>query len=631
MANYSLVVNSKFTPTDYASQLVPIFSDYGTRWNTEFDKAQKDYLENLELKSLVANEGDTELSEIYGGYEKALNDFYDAFSRGYDSSVEAKGLAANRKYKEVITPMEREFIKREKKIAEQDAKRAEDSSYIFDYDYRDAKISDMMKNPNRTYNAIKGNDIKNDAYNFIDAVSKAVYSSNYEGLDDQEKQFIKHWKLEGYSPDTLMRYITKPDSAPAHIREGIKKIKERYVDMGEFTKEQQSLMDDYIQEGALLAAGSYKYQWLENPNYGIGPERAKQLKEWEYFTAQSEYEEQLHKETKAEYDGLMSEGKYTTGSYLKDGRKSTTGKTGVEEDDKLEFKEVGGLDDKPYYEATSSRYGRPLRAYTEDQKKILQDIHYNSTPDVKKMVEQGEGVVLEAVGSVLDDEWFNNGQEEKTKKSHLSEGQNNVDMFSQYTIDNLTPIEDDKVVDKIVDRLTERIYQGVDTNTVPELEYDVKFHQFYDNIIESKFIIDNMNKVFTDSEGIKDLVTYFERQKANETQIGNVIKMVIDGIVRSETDVVKKKLEEDYPRLDHSLIQKCIDNMNTDYDEYIKSPDCENSRKAYITGCLKNMKQDNKLVFGQLGPRKERKRESQVANDYVVYKVKDIEDINFKK
>jgi hypothetical protein len=42
----------------------------------------------------------------------------------------------------------------------------------------------MMKNPNRTYNAIKGSDIKNDAYNFIDAISKAVYSSNYEGLDD---------------------------------------------------------------------------------------------------------------------------------------------------------------------------------------------------------------------------------------------------------------------------------------------------------------------------------------------------------------------------------------------------------------------------------------------------------------
>lgn len=631
MANYSLVVNSKFTPTDYAAQLVPIFSDYGTRWNTEFDKAQENYLENLELKSLVTNEGDTDLSETYGDYEKLLNDFYDAFSRGYDSSVEAKGLAANRKYKEVITPMQREFIKREKKIAEQDAKRAEDGSYIFDYDYRDAKISDMMKHPNRTYNAIKGNDIKNDAYNFIDAVSKAVYSSNYEGLNDQEKQFIKHWESEGYSPDTLIRYIKNPDSAPAYIKEGIENIKERYVDMGDFNGDQQALMDDYIQEGALLAAGSYKYQWLENPNYGISPERAKQLKEWEYLTAQSKYEEQLHKETKAKYDSLMSEGKYNTGNYLKDGRKSTTGKTGVEEDDKLEFKEIGGLDDKPYYEATSTRYGRPLRAYNEDQRKILEDIHYNSTPDVKKMVEQGEDVVLEAVGCVLDDEWFNNGQEERTKKSHLSEDSNNVDMFSQYTIDNLTPIEDDSVENAIVSRLTERIYDGKDVTTVPVLQYLKDSHQFYDKMTEFVFIRYNMNKVFVKSGGMKNLITYFGKEKANETQIGKIIDMVIEGIVSSKTSTVINTLKKYFPKLDYTFIQECIDNMSTDYDSYIVSTDCEKSRKDYITGYIENMKQDNKLVFGQLGPRKERKRESKVANDYVVYKVKDIEDINFKK
>lgn len=268
MANYSLVVNSKFTPTDYASQLVPIFSDYGTRWNTEFDKAQKDYLENLELKSLVANEGDTELSEIYGSYEKALNDFYDAFSRGYDSSVEAKGLAANRKYKEVITPIEREFIKREKKIAEQDAKRAEDGSYIFDYDYRDAKISDMMKNPNRTYNAIKGSAVQAETSRAIQQLAKAYSSLDGANIDkdDTTSQYILTKKRQGYTLQAILNGIEDDPSAPSELKELKKSIRGRY-DYGKLSPENQTQFDYYVDLGYYDGIGQVEKDYISNRNY----------------------------------------------------------------------------------------------------------------------------------------------------------------------------------------------------------------------------------------------------------------------------------------------------------------------------------------------------------------------------
>lgn len=268
MANYSLVVNSKFTPTDYAAQLVPIFSDYGTRWNTEFDKAQEDYLENLELKSLIEKEEDEALSKIYGDYEKSLNDFYDAFSRGYDSSVEAKGLAANKMYKETITPIEREFIKREKKIAEQDAKRAEDGSYIFDYDYRDAKISDMMKNPNRTYNAIKGSAVQAETSQAIQQLAKAYSSLDGANIDkdDTKSQYILTKKRQGYTLQAILDGIEDDPSAPSELKEFKKSIRDRY-DYDKLSSDNQKQFDYYVDLGYYDGIGQVEKDYISNRNY----------------------------------------------------------------------------------------------------------------------------------------------------------------------------------------------------------------------------------------------------------------------------------------------------------------------------------------------------------------------------
>lgn len=632
MANYNITASSTFTPYDFSGMLSPILDRYDEKYTTAYDQYKKEKQEAAALEYIIQSINEAEISDAYNNYMDRLNTFGDTFLNGYNQQTQQDSLALREQYFKEINPILEQYDKKQELIKEQIDFLRQNPTAIYDRDFRTTSISDMLKNPQMTYNTIKGDDIKKDAYNFIDAVSKAVYNSNYEGLDDQSKQFIKYWESEGYSPDTLMRYIVNPQSAPAHIREGIKSIKEKYVGMGEFTKDQQEVMDNYIQEGALLAAGSYKYQWLNNPNYDKNPERTKQLEEWEYQKAQHELEEQQHKTSKAKYDALMSEGKYTSGSYLKDGRKST-GKADKEEEDKLEFKKISGIGESEYYEATSKRFNQPIVAHTEDQKQILNDIFYNSNPDIKKMAEQGEDVVLESVGCILDDEWFNDGQEETTKKSHLSEGSDNVNMFSEYTTSNLIPLKDSNVEDNIISRLVERIYAGTDVNTLPGLS--VKESKFQNNYYEFNFIYDYQNKIFTSTSGKKDLIKYLTEKGANETQIGNLINMAIEGIIKNNIQGVINKLKQgdqgEAQTLDYARIQNCITQMSTDYNNYIKSAANENSRKDYITGFIRNMKDQNKLVFGQLDPRKESKRESDADKDYVIYKVKDIEDIKFKK
>ena len=74
MANYNLVIDSKATPYDYASALVPIFTRYGERYDKAYEKAEQQYLDNLDIKSIITNEtDDTELSLLYNKYEEEFN------------------------------------------------------------------------------------------------------------------------------------------------------------------------------------------------------------------------------------------------------------------------------------------------------------------------------------------------------------------------------------------------------------------------------------------------------------------------------------------------------------------------------------------------------------------------------
>jgi hypothetical protein len=40
MANYNFVIDNNTNPYDYASALIPIFTNYGNKWDTKYEKAK---------------------------------------------------------------------------------------------------------------------------------------------------------------------------------------------------------------------------------------------------------------------------------------------------------------------------------------------------------------------------------------------------------------------------------------------------------------------------------------------------------------------------------------------------------------------------------------------------------------
>lgn len=304
MANYSLVVNSKFTPTDYASQLIPIFSDYGTRWNTKYDKAEQEYLDRLVLKQLIEKENDKNLLDKYSDYDVKFNNFLESFNRGLDNNVEKLGLEANKLYKETIVPIEREMVKREKKQEAQRAFKEAHPEVMYDRDFRDVSISEMLENPNLDYKTYDGSVIKNNITNMVkslgNAYTRIVNNPNSVGKDNIVDQYLLSGIQKGWTLNEIIQGAFNDDNAPEALRLIGENVRQQY-DYDKLSTELQDFIDNKIAEGYYLGVGQFDTQWLSNQNFQSQAYKNKLLEDAAKKAAEEEKNRKYSRQDSLEY------------------------------------------------------------------------------------------------------------------------------------------------------------------------------------------------------------------------------------------------------------------------------------------------------------------------------------------
>lgn len=271
MPNYSLKVDSNFTPTDYSAALIPIFSDYGTRWNTKYEKAQQDYLDRLEIQALIEAEKniDQELWDIYSNYDTQYKDYLEAFNKGIDSNLIERGLDLNRLYKTSIDPINKQFKYRSEKINEQNLLRQQDDTLQFDVDFRDVRISDLLDNPDMSYTSYSGKNIRDKVALGVQSLGNAYYrilNNPNSAEDNTTDQYLLAKSRQGYSLNELIDVINNDNSAPEELKTLIQTIKNEYG-YDDLNTNLKNHIDNYINEGVLLGVGKVEQDWMSNRNY----------------------------------------------------------------------------------------------------------------------------------------------------------------------------------------------------------------------------------------------------------------------------------------------------------------------------------------------------------------------------
>lgn len=271
MANYSLVIGSKYSPFTFGELLKPAlmatqahmdleeqYSDLGTKANSWED--------------LINEQVDAELHNKVSQYSKDLKSQADLLaSQGLTPATRKELLAMKNRYSKDITPIELAYNKREALVKEQREALLKDPSLIFNTDYSTASLKSIMNNPNASFNPISGEDIaKRTAVMAKEAASAVLNDPEYTSVFNS--QYVQQKIQQGFDMSQIIAAAQRDPKAPKALLGIVDTIKGE-VEYDKWSTDNQKKIDSYINEGLRAAIGTPKIDVMTNRGYMTELER----------------------------------------------------------------------------------------------------------------------------------------------------------------------------------------------------------------------------------------------------------------------------------------------------------------------------------------------------------------------
>ena len=264
MANYSLVVNSKFQPFSFDRYLQP-YQIYGQNYK-EIEEQYTDLSTKAGIWNDLANEQtDPRTYKMYKTYANDLeNQASQLASEGLNAVSRKNMLNMRARYSKEITPIERAYNQKSKLAEEQRKLRAANPSIMFDRDFSSISLDDLLDNPELSYTSVSGDDLyKKGKEAAISASSRMVNVS--PALQGQ------YWKIrQGYGADAANKFLLNQSNIP-ELKDAINRI----VSQSGVTKENLSRAIDYTISG-IMSGISYNESYQANRGY-IDPAERERL------------------------------------------------------------------------------------------------------------------------------------------------------------------------------------------------------------------------------------------------------------------------------------------------------------------------------------------------------------------
>lgn len=210
MANYSLILDTKFKPFSYAEMLAPVAAA------TQAHQALEEEYANLATKANVWEEMANEQADPYA-YKmyKTFSDDLEARAEqlmkyGLNASSRKGMLDMRARYSKEIIPIENAYKRREKLVDEQRAAMLSNPTLFYQRDAASMSLDDFIKNPSLDYGAVYSGALLAQQAGQIASNLKTALTKKGDlkslGLQFQYERLLQY----GYTPDQIEKAITNP-------------------------------------------------------------------------------------------------------------------------------------------------------------------------------------------------------------------------------------------------------------------------------------------------------------------------------------------------------------------------------------------------------------------------------------
>lgn len=284
MANYSLVVGSKFSPFSYEELLQPAL--LATQAHQELENQYSELATKANVWENLANEQtDPYAYQMYKKYSDDLKNQADILaSQGLSPGSRKVLMSLKSRYSSDIIPIETAYKRRQELIDQQKEALLRDDTLMFNTDYSTSSLDYLIKNPNATYIPLSGASIaKRTAAMAKEAASAVMSNPEYKSV--YNSQYVQQKIMQGYDMSQILAAAQRDPNAPAALLGIVDTIKEQ-VGYGNWDEKSQAKIDKYINEGLSAAAGTPKIDVMANRNYMSEMDRerldlTKEQFEWE--------------------------------------------------------------------------------------------------------------------------------------------------------------------------------------------------------------------------------------------------------------------------------------------------------------------------------------------------------------
>lgn len=264
MANYSLVVNSKFQPFSFDRYLQP-YQIYGQNYK-EIEEQYTDLSTKAGIWDGLANEQtDPYTYKMYKTYANDLeNQASQLASEGLNAVSRKNMLNMRARYSKEIIPIEQAYNKKSKLAEEQRKLRAANPSIMFDRDFSSISLDDLLDNPELSYTSVSGDDLYKKG-------KEAAISASSRMMNVSPALQGQYWKIrQGYGADAANKFLLNQSNIP-ELKDAINRI----VSQSGVTKENLSRAIDYTISG-IMSGISYNESYQANRGY-IDPAERERL------------------------------------------------------------------------------------------------------------------------------------------------------------------------------------------------------------------------------------------------------------------------------------------------------------------------------------------------------------------
>ena len=264
MANYSLVVNSKFQPFSFDRYLQP-YQIYGQNYK-EIEEQYTDLSTKAGIWDGLANEQtDPYTYKMYKTYANDLeNQASQLASEGLNAVSRKNMLNMRARYSKEIIPIEQAYNQRSKLAEEQRKLRAANPSIMFDRDFSSISLDDLLDNPELSYTSVSGDDLYKKG-------KEAAISASSRMMNVSPALQGQYWKIrQGYGADAANKFLLDQSNIP-ELKDAINRI----VSQSGVTKENLSRAIDYTISG-IMSGISYNESYQANRGY-IDPAERERL------------------------------------------------------------------------------------------------------------------------------------------------------------------------------------------------------------------------------------------------------------------------------------------------------------------------------------------------------------------